>query len=63
MKKIYAFLLVVILLFSALASVAYAVQPKESPKPVICLGVDGGGSGIPGGEPKAPWQRYCRPQH
>ena len=45
MKKIYAFLLVVILLFSVLASVACAGPGKESPKPVAALGIDGAGGG------------------
>lgn len=45
MKKVYAFLLAMILLFSALASVACAGPGKESPKPVACLGIDGAGAG------------------
>ena len=58
MKKIYAFLLAVILLCSALASVAYAVQPKEAPKPVICLGGDGREGGpIRTGDPFGSWKR------
>ena len=51
MKKIYAFLLAVILLFSVLTSVAFAVRPKESPVPVACQdlgeGSNGGGGDYP----------------
>ena len=59
MKKIYAFLLAVILLCSALASVACACHEKESPKPVICLGEIGGGGygGIPGSNAFGDWQK------
>ena len=65
MKKIYAFLLVVILLFSVLASVACAGPGKESPKPVACLGVDGGGGGggVGTSEAWAPWQTWRKPKH
>ena len=64
MKKVYAFLLAVILLFSVLASVACAGPGKESPKPVACLGIDGAGGGggyiPPEGPPKDPNPRRYR---
>ena len=65
MKKVYAFLLAVILLLSVLASVACAGpgMQKESPVPVIAGGGSGGGGGVWTDDAWAPWQTWRKPKH